>query len=318
MTAMADAALPQFSLLALEQNQCRSKLLECLSTKGFFYLTDYGMADVDHLLAREAALEFFHHATDAEWESVASDDPTVRRGFLKLEAESTARVMNSGDYSDYAMSYSMGLSNNIFPSRHFERVWTAYFSDFYQVAQRTARKVLEVAGLEPECDLDALLDCDPVFRFRYFPEVPPGRCAESQPFRMASHYDISVLTLVHQMPCENGFVSLQWDRNGTRVGLPARENSVLVFCGAVSTLLTGGRVKAPRHHVAAPAIDQRVGSSRTSGVFFLRPNPDLRLPMRVARACGFNTDLPGDFATFQDWIGENYVKLRTLAPASHQ
>jgi deacetoxycephalosporin-C synthase len=313
-----DPAIPQFSLLDLEQNECQAELLECLTTKGLFYLTDYGMPDADHLPSRETALEFFRDATDAEWESVASDDPTARRGFLKLESESTARVMNSGDYSDYAMSYSMGLSNNIFPSWHFEQAWRAYFTDFYQVAQRTARKVLDVAGLEPRRVLDALLECDPVLRFRYFPEVPLGRCAESQPFRMASHYDISVITLVHQIPCENGFVSLQWDRHGARVDLPVRENSVLVFCGAVSTLLTGGRVKTPRHHVAAPAHDQRVGSSRTSSVFFLRPNPDVMLSMKVARACGFNTDLPGDFASFQDWIGENYVRLRTSAAATHQ
>uniref|UniRef100_A0A914VNZ3 Fe2OG dioxygenase domain-containing protein n=1 Tax=Plectus sambesii TaxID=2011161 RepID=A0A914VNZ3_9BILA len=205
----------------------------------------------------------------------------------------------------------MGISDNLFPSPEFEQVWTHYFSQMYGAAQETAREVLNTMGAYCEGGIDSFLDCDPMLRFRYFPEVPEHRCAELQPLRMAPHYDLSIVTLIHQTPCPNGFVSLQCNIGGTFVDVPPIPSSVVVVCGAVSTLVCGGKVKAPNHQVLAPASKQRVGSSRTSSVFFLRPKSDFTVSIPLAKTCGFNTSLTGDTATFKDWIGGNYINLHT-------
>lgn len=46
--------------------------------------------------------------------------------------------------------------------------------------------------------------------------------------------------------------------------VPAVPDTLLVICGAVATLVSEGKINAPRHHVVAPGEDKRVGSGRTS------------------------------------------------------
>jgi deacetoxycephalosporin-C synthase/deacetoxycephalosporin-C hydroxylase len=133
---------------------------------------------------------------------------------------------------------------------------------------------------------------------------------------MATHYDLSILTLLHQEPCPNGFVSLQCKLGDELVDLPARPGALLVMCGAVATLVSDGQAHAPRHHVRSPDAAHLAGSRRTSWVFFLRPRPELAFSVPRARAYGFDVTLRGETATFADWIGGNYLNLHTTgAPA---
>lgn len=310
---MADTTVPIFSFPELQEGLRRDEFRTCLTEKGVFYLTEPPIPEGEYRRARAAMMDFFVHASEEEKASVMNANPSIRRGYSRLEAESTAKVTNTGDYSDYSMAYSMGMFENLFPSSELEEVLTPYFGRTYAAAQEVARSVLDAAGARCEGGVDSFLECDPVLRFRYFPEVPEHRCAEHQPLRMAPHYDLSIVTLIRQEPCSNGFVSLQCEVGGSFVGLPSMPGSLVVVCGAVSTLVSGGKVKAPKHRVLAPASEQRVGSSRTSSVFFLRPGADFTFSIPLAKACGFDVSLGGDTATFKDWIGGNYVNLNTRA-----
>ncbi|MGK5642462.1 2OG-Fe(II) oxygenase family protein [Streptomyces sp. URMC 126] len=310
-----DTTVPTFSLTDLQQDRRQEEFRACLAEKGVFYLTDSGLSDTDQKSAKDVAVDFFEHGTEAEKRAVTSAVPTLRRGFTGLESESTAKITNNGTYTDYSMCYSMGTSDNVFPSETFERVWTDYFDRMYDASREVARQVLKTTGTVPEGGTESFVNCEPLLRFRYFPEVPEDRSAEEVPSRMAPHYDLSTVTLIQQTPCPNGFVSLQCEVGGAFVDLPAVPDAVLVFCGAVATLVTGGRVKAPRHHVAAPGRDLIAGSGRTSSVFFLRPDPDFAFSVPLARECGFDIGLEGETATFRDWIGGNYVNIRTKSEA---
>lgn len=302
--------VPTFSLIDLQKDLHQEEFRDCLAGKGVFYLTESGLSEADQKAAKDVAVDFFERGSEEEKRAVTSTIPTIRRGFTGLESESTAQITNTGTYSDYSMCYSMGTSDNVFPTGDFERVWTHYFDRMYDASRDVARQVMKTTGTEPEGGVESFVDCEPLLRFRYFPEVPEHRSAEEQPLRMAPHYDLSTVTLIQQTPCPNGFVSLQCEVDGTFVDLPAKPEAVLVFCGAVATLVTGGRVKAPRHHVAAPSRDRIVGSSRTSSVFFLRPDSDFTFSVPLARQCGFDIGLDGETATFADWIGGNYVNIR--------
>ncbi|OKI04838.1 cephalosporin hydroxylase [Streptomyces sp. CB02923] len=310
-----DTTVPTFSLSDLQKGLHQDDFRSCLAEKGVFYLTDCGLSEADHASAKDAAVDFFEHGTEAEKRAVTSRIPTMRRGFTGLESESTAQITNAGTYSDYSMCYSMGMSDNLFPTADFERDWTRYFDRMYDATREVARQVLKTTGTEPEGGTEAFVNCEPLLRLRYFPEVPAHRSADAEPLRMAPHYDLSMVTLIQQTPCPNGFVSLQSEVGDTFVGLPAKPDTVLVFCGAVATLVTGGQVKAPRHHVAAPGRDRIAGSSRTSSVFFLRPDSDFTFSVPLARKCGFDISLDGDTATFKDWIEGNYVNIRRNSEA---
>lgn len=183
-------------------------------------------------------------------------------------------------------------------------------------SKEIAKLVLEATcsgqtGQEPAGGIDTFLSrSEPLFRLRYYPEVSEDRVAEKEPLRMAPHYDLSTVTLIHQTACENGFVSLQCQVEGKYVDVPAVPDALLVLCGSVASLVSNGRVKAPMHRVVAPDSGKRVGSGRTSSVFFLRPNSDFEFSVKRAKECGFNVSLPGETATFNEWIGGNYVNIR--------
>lgn len=303
--------VPTFSLRELKEGLRRDELRRCLKETGVFYLKNYGVSEDEHRLARETIMNFFERGTEEEKASVINSIPNIRRGYSRLEAESTAKVTNSGEYSDYSANYSMGISGNLFPSREFENIVTPHFQSLYRASQETARALLNAMRVECDGGIDSLLDCDPVWRFRYFPDVPEHRTAEKQPLRMASHYDLSIVTLIHQTPCANGFVSLQSEINGDYIDLPPLSDSTVVMCGAVLALVSGGQTKAPRHRVSAPTSSQRVGSARTSSVIFLRPKSDFTFSVPLAKECGFDVELTGETATFNDWIGGNYINLHT-------
>jgi deacetoxycephalosporin-C synthase/deacetoxycephalosporin-C hydroxylase len=285
-----------------------------VTSVGLFYLTDCGMSEEDHRPARDVAMELFEHASPEVHRALRAKHAGLRRGYSGLGAESTAIVTNTGEYSDYSMSFSMGSSGNQFPSQRFEAIWTDYFVRLYELARETARRVISSTGKFDD-DMDALLDCDPLLRLRYFPEVPPDRVAEVEPLRMAPHYDPSIVTLIHQTPCSNGFVSLQAHIAGETVDLPAVPDAVVVVCGAVATLVTQGVIHAPRHHVAAPPAVLQSGSDRTSSVFFLRPRHTFTFSVKKAREYGLDVTLGTEMATFGEWIGSNYVAMHTEADA---
>jgi len=309
---MADTTVPLFSLAELQKGADQERFRTCVTELGVFYLTEYGASDKDQQIATDTAMDFFEHGTPEEKQAVTTKVPTIRRGYSALEAESTAQVTNTGQYTDYSMSFSMGISDNLFPSHEFETVWTDYFDRLHAASRETARVVLNSTGTYDGGDMDTLLDCDPVLRLRYFPEVPEHRVAEREPRRMAPHYDLSIVTLIHQTPCANGFVSLHAEIGGEMVGLPAVPDAVIGLCGAIAPLVTQGAVPAPRHHVAAPDATMRVGSGRTSSVFFLRPTNDFTFSVPKAREYGLDVSLTTDTATFADWIGTNYVTMHAL------
>lgn len=311
MSALLDSTIPIFSLCDLISANRKEEFRQCLLEKGVFYLVDHAISESEYKNFLTTSIDFFNNATDVERSKVRNVNPATRRGFSELESESTAQVTAGGNYTDYSTCYSMGMSNNVFPSEEFEKIWTSHFNHLYDLAKTVAKEVIRASTDYSEDYLDTLVDCDPVLRFRNFPEVPDHRCAEDEPLRMAAHYDLSIITLINQTKCPNGFVSLQCNFDGDVVDLPPLENALIVMCGAVASIITNNKVKAPMHQVVAPTRDLRVGSDRTSNVFFLRPKPEFELSVSVAKSCGINIDVDKEKTTFEEWIGGNYRNQKT-------
>jgi deacetoxycephalosporin-C synthase/deacetoxycephalosporin-C hydroxylase len=315
MSASSTSTIPTFDLQALKQGAEWDALRRCLTEKGVFLLTGCVVLEDDHSAARRVALQFFENGTSGQKAAVSSPDAKARRGFTGLESESTASITNSGSYTDYSMCYSMGTSGNLFPDGDFQAAWEDYFGRLHAAARELSQVILDIVGAEPaalgESHKATLLDGEPVLRLRYFPEVPPHRVAEAEPLRMAPHYDVSLVTLIHQTPCPNGFVSLQCQVDGKYEDVPAATGTLLVLCGAIATIVSEGKVRAPMHRVVAPSRDQQEGSGRTSSVFFLRPKPEFEFDLPKAKAYGFNISLDGQRTTFGEWMGGNYANLRT-------
>ncbi|MDK1288221.1 2OG-Fe(II) oxygenase family protein [Pseudoalteromonas umbrosa] len=306
--------IPTFSLEELKDGSRQKELAECVTQIGLFYVSDYGCRDSLHRNVTDMAIDFFEKSRQEEQAAVSLEQGSNRRGFSGLGTESTASSTGVGHYSDYAFCYSMGTSNNLFPSDEFETVWSGYFDKLYSASRDIAKSVLisveeSLNGID---DIDEFLTCEPLLRVRYFPEVPKQRSAENMPSRMAPHYDLSVITLIQQFSCPNGFVSLQAKIGDKTIALPEKPGTVVILCGAVASLVTRGRIHAPIHHVAAPPTDRIEGSDRSSAVMFLRPNANFRFSVPDAKKCGLDVSIESETATFADWMGGNYVEMLSV------
>jgi isopenicillin N synthase-like dioxygenase len=130
MTTPPTPTLPVLSLDELRHGRQRETLHTHARELGVFYLRDYGMSDDDHRPAMAETQDLFATITAEERVALTTKIASIRRGYSGLEAESTAIVTNNGDYTDYSMTYSMGLSHNLFPSpcttaSRSKRCWTA-------------------------------------------------------------------------------------------------------------------------------------------------------------------------------------------------
>lgn len=283
----------------------KAEFKECIAELGAFYLKDHNIQRDSHADLVDVTTEFF--AWDDELKSkYTHKNPESRRGFSCLEDESTAVVTNTGNYTDLSMCFSMGHENNVFPSQKFEDVYDRYFNYAYELGLEVSKQILNTA----EVSKDTKVDYDPLFRFRLFPEVTKDRCAENEPLRMAPHYDISMVTIIQQTPCQNGFVSLQCESSNGLIEVPHKQDCVVVLCGAVATIVTNGKVKAPKHSVKSPGKDHMVGSERTSSVMFLRPTNEFEFSVSQAKANGIDVVLEQENATFGEWMSVNYVNMR--------
>lgn len=324
MTALSspDNAIPLFSLAQLlrqvagaKNGQSKNGLIHdcglvrdfvhCLTTKGVFYLSDCGLDEPEHAAARGEVMDLIRTATPEQKRALTTTQRAMRRGFLDLEGESTAKSTNSGTFSDYAVAYSMGEHSNVFPPERprFQAVWAVYF----QQLRKMAHALLDATGVL--FGFESPTPCDDLLRFRYYPDLPESRAAEKVPFRVAAHHDVSVFTFIHQTPCPNGFVSLQCDVNGVYCDIPTIPGTVVVQVGAVLSTMTEGRIKSPKHRIKAAPQRLLEGSSRSASVYHIRPGPDFPIRVAVAHRLNFGDQLKGDIAPFSEWLGGNYSRI---------
>jgi len=280
------------------------ELSTCVANQGFFYITDYGVSEEEHAQPAKAVMNFFDNASAEEKYNVICKQKAVRRGFTELECEHSTKSVVDGPSTDYVMKYSMGGYGNLFPNEVFESTWTKYYKTMEPIADEIAWLMLK--AVDPT---RAIIPVEHLFRFLYYPDVPPHRAYENEPLRIAAHYDVSIITMIHQTPCPNGFISLQCDIDGKFVDTPTITGSMLIQCGAIMALLTNGKAKVPRHQVLAPPLARMVGSNRTSSVFFVRPLPNFPVDLALARRCGMAPSVVGDKSTFGEWVGAVYTEI---------
>lgn len=274
--------------------------LHCLRATGIMYLTNCELDDAVHEPAYRAVMEFFLSSPPEERAKLTG---AMRRGFIPLEGESVAKVMNNGHFADYSMAFSMGSADNVFPSSSFAEVWTRYYDQVSMTGARLVNVATTVLRIPPVTAFDNLLRC------RHYPDVPEHRAAELEPMRIAAHHDVSFFTLIHQTPCANGFVSNQCCVGNAFVGVPTVPNTIIAQVGALLAILTEGDARCPPHRVAAPPRRLLKGSARNASIMFLRPPPDYPFSVSTAHRLGFAERLRGKTARFGDWIGANDTRV---------
>lgn len=285
------------------QEAALQQLAAAVTESGFFYLKNHGIREADLEAVARQTRRFFGRP---EAEKLAYDHHQRIRGYTGYRFESTARFFGTGEGQDLCMKYTMGpelsaeevaaritsaediasnaYSENVFPDPDFRAAWVHYYAGVHQASMRlldAMGQALDLASDSRRIWSEMLIErsCGELRYFQY-PDVPKRACADSPgagPDRMAAHFDMDVVTLLHQTPCDNGFVSLEALIGEDYVKLPAIRGTLVVNLGEILRLLTGGRVKATVHRVVRPPMRLHAGSARDVLVFFQAPPLNARL-----------------------------------------
>jgi deacetoxycephalosporin-C synthase/deacetoxycephalosporin-C hydroxylase len=321
--ADAPAGVPVLDLGALRgeagesaRTEALARLREAVTGSGFFYVKNHGMTDAEVEAISNTTRDFFGRP---EAEKLVYDGHETIRGYTGYRFESTARFFGTSRGKDLCMKYTMGpelteeevreritseediasnaYSPNLFPDADFRAAWVRAYERVHGASIQLLEALGEALALEPESrrvwsEMLVEKSCGEL-RFFQYPDVPREACADvpgNGVDRMAAHFDMDVITLLHQTPCENGFVSLEASIDGQFVKIPAIRGTFVVNLGEVLRLLTGGRVRATIHRVARPPQSLHRGSARDVMVFFQAPPLNARLrPMVFADGVGVDT-----------------------------
>lgn len=287
----------------LAQRKELDSLRKAVTGSGFFYIKNFGISDEDIENISNITRAFYG---EPEAYKNLFDRHEQVRGYTGYRFESTARFFGSGKGKDLCMKYTMGpeltseevrerinseediasnaYSPNVFPNEAFRAAWIYYYSRVHQ----TSMDLLQAMGValelseESKAVLKELLvekSCGEL-RFFQYPDVPRDACADlpgNSIDRMAAHFDMDVITLLYQTPCENGFISLEAKIDGSFVKIPALRGTLVVNLGEILRLLMSDRIKATVHRVVRPPHHLHIGSARDVLVFFQAPPLNARL-----------------------------------------
>jgi isopenicillin N synthase-like dioxygenase len=293
-----------------------SALREAVTNSGFLYVKNHGISEGELEAIAGATRSFFGQPEEYK---LAFDHHADVRGYTGYRFESTARFFGTSRGKDLCMKYTMGpeltpeqvrerlssaddvtsnaYSPNVFPDARFREAWVRCYEQVHRVSTQLLALLGDALDLESESKriwAEMLIEksCGEL-RYLQYPDVPRDACADvdgSVPDRMATHFDLDVITLLHQTPCKNGFASLEAEVGGRFVKVPAIRGTLVVNLGEVIRLLTGGRVRATLHRVARPPRHLHQGSARDVTVFFQAPplNAQLR-PVQFSSSVGQDT-----------------------------
>lgn len=295
--AMLDASRPSARRARL------GALREAVTSSGFLYLKNHGIAETDLEAIAGTTRSFFG---EPEAYKRRFDRHAQVRGYTSYRFESTARFFGTSRGKDLCMKYTMGpeltpdqvrerlsseddvaanaYSTNLFPDQRFRAAWVRYYEQVHRVSGQLLELLGDALDLGTESRrvwAEMLIErsCGEL-RYLQYPDVPRDACSDvdgNVADRMAAHFDLDVVTLLHQTPCKNGFASLEAELDGGFVKVPALRGTLVVNLGEVTRLLTGGRVRATLHRVARPPRHLHRGSARDVTVFFQAPPLNARL-----------------------------------------
>mmetsp|Transcript_28581 Transcript_28581/g.51958 ORF Transcript_28581/g.51958 Transcript_28581/m.51958 type:complete len:335 (-) Transcript_28581:177-1181(-) len=321
---MSASRFPIFDLLALESataanGQPRDEALHSLRTalkeQGLLYVTNTGV-NVDSLAEQvKHVTEPVMNLPPDETASLTSRGVPMS-GLSRFEAESVAKVMGKGSYSDLCAKWSYNHTGdlNVLPpdaDGSFRCAWASAHAAWDDIAVRLLALIGQALDLTENARWQELFRNGQrmaTLRLLRYPDVSPERASDAggPVERMAPHHDIGVITLLHQTPCANGFVSLQGLVEDEWVGVPAVRDSLVVNFGEVLSMLTDGAVKATMHRVLSPSRDQLIGSARRSLVMFWQPPPDFIVKPLKDTTYG---DTDATDLTFSEWFRNAFARL---------
>ncbi|OMJ85141.1 hypothetical protein SteCoe_13607 [Stentor coeruleus] len=200
----------------------------------------------------------------------------IMRGYKGYGKEKSAQVFDHAktNEADSHVSFCWGPADNVYPDLTFQKLWQRYYKKSLKISKEIAELAIKNAGIEDVIDWNNLKAGDHLLKLQEYVALGDK---PHQPQRLGPHVDFDFLTIINQLPAENGYIGLQVSMNEKIINLPAVKGTIVILFGEAMQSISKGKVKGPIHNVISPQENKYEGSSRTSILFFLQPHPKTKV-----------------------------------------
>lgn len=245
------------------------ELVHALSTVGFVYLKNHGIADDSINDAFQSSVDFFRQS--ASTKALLLREKLSRHGYSGCEMEAVNPDRKVGDFKECFDITNQGSACPSTPSS-FKPSMTNLVNDSKRLCYSLLRLLGIGLGLKEvdffveNHDLNSLENTS-MMRTLFYPKISAKDLKKDQ-VQLGEHTDYGTLTLLFQHRV--GGLEVQTVRGGKYVPAPPIPDTVLVNIGDLMERWTDGRLRATYHRVITP-----LKKERQSIAFFLHPRDDL-------------------------------------------
>ena len=158
----------------------------------------------------------------------------------------------------------------------------------------------ELNGVELKCS----------FLLRYLNYGEASTDDDSDNIRMGAHADVSLMTIISEIGCPNGFHSLQLKFGDKWISVPPKKKAILVQFGEILRYISKGQINSMLHRVIMPPTNLNQGSNRSSLIMFIIPSDDVKFYTLDGAFPQIHKALQSKLVTYKDLIAEVYSSYK--------
>nr|QCC62372.1 KabC [Rhodophysema elegans]QCC62374.1 KabC [Palmaria hecatensis] len=302
---------PEIPAIDLGKVNTRAELAQFLidiRRSGLFYVVNHGVPE-ELSIGCYNLFRRFCNIPEEERAKYSTDHHFVNGGYMPYKSSSIGKANMGKDQKDFVVKYFWRgpRVENRTPTAEFKKYHDEYHRRTSGVADTVIEKIMQALATRfPDFDPDEYKENTNshhmFFSNRLYPENEPEK-GENVEYRLVPHRDLSLVTLAHQIPADNGYQGLfVLTGDGKKVPVPPIRNSYLVFLGQALSYLTNKYLPAGLHGVDFPEKNSFEGSERSSLISFYEPH-DRMMPSKALtpkedevfdRSCSFFDDIGVD------------------------
>ncbi|OMJ68698.1 hypothetical protein SteCoe_33785 [Stentor coeruleus] len=269
------AEIPLIDLKSMTQNEQISGFKQAFETSHCVYIKNHLISNKEMENLVNATRIFFNQSEEIK-NKIVHPYKGIMRGYNGFGQEKSSNILHIKDehQGDSHISYCWGPKDNVYPDIKFQKIWSNYYKKSLRLSKSIAELAIKSAGMENVIGWNNLKAGDHLLKIQEY--IALGYKAK-QNYRLFPHADFDFLTLLTQLPAENGFIGLQVKIGDKFINAPAVKGTIIINFGEAMQSLSGGKVKTVVHSVISPEEDKYNGSSRTSIPFFLQPHPKTKI-----------------------------------------
>lgn len=267
--------IPLIDLQSMTQDEQISGFKRAFEASHCLYIKNYSISNKELEDLVNVTRKFFKQSEEIK-NKVTHPYKGIMRGYSGLGEEASAKFLHVDDegQGDAHISYCWGPVDNVYQDLAFQKIWLNYYKKSLKLSRVIAELAIKSAEMENIIGWSNLKAGDHLLKIQEYIDIGDK---PKQLYRLVPHADFSFLTLLTQLPAENGYIGLRVMMDNKVVEAPAVKGTTIINFGEPMQSLSKGKIKSAIHSVVSPKENNYKESSRTSIPFFLQPHPKTKV-----------------------------------------